>query len=77
MIKSYQNLCYCYIITVTIDGIRIKFDDGWALIRASNTQPALVLRFEAKDEKRLTEIRNFVESKLKKIIEEIGDASKK
>ena len=53
----------------TIDGIRIKFDDGWALIRASNTQPALVLRFEAKDEKRLSEIRNFVESKLKKIIE--------
>ncbi len=58
---------------VTIDGIRIKFDDGWALIRASNTQPALVLRFEAKDENRLAKIRNFVEARLKKIIEEQGN----
>ncbi len=32
---------------VTIDGVRAIFDDGWGLIRASNTQPALVLRFEA------------------------------
>lgn len=56
---------------VTIDGIRIKFDDGgWGLIRASNTQPALVLRFEAKDEKKLAEIKSFVEARLKKIIEE-------
>jgi len=57
---------------VTIDGIRIKFDDGWALIRASNTQPALVLRFEAKDENKLAEIRSFVEAGLNKIIEEHG-----
>ncbi len=49
----------------------LKFDDGWALIRASNTQPALVLRFEAKDEKKLIEIRNFVEAKLKTIIENV------
>ena len=53
---------------VTIDGIRIKFNDGWALIRASNTQPALVLRFEARDEKKLAEIKNFVEGKLKNIM---------
>jgi phosphomannomutase/phosphoglucomutase len=31
----------------TIDGVRIAFPDGWGLIRASNTQPVLVLRFEA------------------------------
>lgn len=55
--------------SVAIDGIRIKFDDGWALIRASNTQPVLVLRFEANDENRLKEIRGFVETKLNKIIE--------
>jgi phosphomannomutase/phosphoglucomutase len=55
--------------SVTIDGIRIKFNDGWALIRASNTQPVLVLRFEAKNERRLAEIRNMVEDRLKKIIE--------
>jgi phosphomannomutase/phosphoglucomutase len=54
--------------TVTIDGVRIKFDDGWGLIRASNTQPALVLRFEAKNGRRLTEIKGFVESELQKII---------
>ncbi|MCK5511894.1 MAG: phosphomannomutase/phosphoglucomutase [Thermodesulfovibrionia bacterium] len=54
----------------TIDGIRIKFNDGWALIRASNTQPALVLRFEADNENRLAEIKSLVESRLNKIIEE-------
>ncbi|NIO20739.1 MAG: phosphomannomutase, partial [Candidatus Aenigmarchaeota archaeon] len=51
-------------------GIRIQFDDGWALIRASNTQPVLVLRFEAVNEKRLEEIKSFVEERLNKIIEE-------
>ncbi|MBI4654149.1 MAG: phosphomannomutase/phosphoglucomutase [Nitrospirae bacterium] len=53
---------------VTIDGIRIKFNGGWGLIRASNTQPALVLRFEAKDEATLKEIKDFVEGALNKII---------
>ncbi|HCC69221.1 MAG TPA: phosphomannomutase, partial [Nitrospiraceae bacterium] len=57
--------------SIDIDGIRILFDSGWALIRASNTQPALVLRFEAKDEKRLSEIKGFVEERLKKIINSI------
>jgi len=56
--------------SVTIDGIRIKFDGGWALVRASNTQPALVLRFEAKDEKTLKGIRSLVESRLNNIIKE-------
>ncbi|MEW6674489.1 MAG: phosphomannomutase/phosphoglucomutase [Nitrospirota bacterium] len=51
-----------------IDGIRIKFDKGWALIRASNTQPALVMRFEAKDEESLREIKEFVEGKLNAVI---------
>ncbi len=39
-----------------IDGIRITFDDGWALVRASNTGPDLTVRFEAETEKRLKEI---------------------
>jgi len=51
--------------TIDIDGVRIIFDDGWALIRASNTQPLLVLRFEAKTEKRLEEIKDIVRDKLK------------
>lgn len=46
---------------IDIDGMRIQFSDGWALLRASNTQPALVLRFEADTQARLTEIRTLIE----------------
>ena len=60
--------------SITIDGIRIKFDDGWALIRASNTQPVLVLRFEAPNAVRLEEMKGFVEGRLNKIIEEYKSA---
>lgn len=49
---------------IDIDGVRVLFEDGWGLVRASNTQPALVLRFEAMSEKRLQEIRNLIESTL-------------
>ncbi len=52
---------------IDIDGARIVFEDGWGLVRASNTQPALVLRFEALSEKRLGEIRELVESTLKTV----------
>ena len=56
---------------VTIDGVRIIFDDGWALIRASNTQPALVLRFEARSKERLEEIKGMIEQRLKGFMEDI------
>ena len=49
---------------VTIDGVRAIFDDGWGLIRASNTQPALVLRFEATSPDRLAAIRAVIEYEL-------------
>ena len=52
---------------VDVDGARITWKDGWALVRASNTQAALVLRFEAETEPRLAEIRKKVEATLKKI----------
>jgi phosphomannomutase/phosphoglucomutase len=52
-----------------IDGVRIMFGDGWGLVRASNTQPVIVLRFEARTSDRLQEIQNLVISKLK----EFGD----
>jgi phosphomannomutase/phosphoglucomutase len=45
----------------TIDGARVEFPDGWGLVRASNTQPVLVFRFEATSETRLAEIRAIVE----------------
>jgi phosphomannomutase/phosphoglucomutase len=47
-----------------IDGVRIEFPDGWALLRASNTQPVLVLRFEADDPARLEEYRRLMSAKL-------------
>jgi phosphomannomutase/phosphoglucomutase len=50
--------------TIDIDGARVKFDGGWGLVRASNTQPALVMRFEAKDQNKLDEIRSLFERKL-------------
>lgn len=53
--------------TIEIDGVRVQFPEGWGLIRASNTQPALVLRFEAQSAEKLTEYRALVESKLKEL----------
>ncbi|MBI5545999.1 MAG: phosphomannomutase/phosphoglucomutase, partial [Deltaproteobacteria bacterium] len=52
---------------VDVDGVRVVFEDGWGLVRSSNTQPILVLRFEATTEKRLAEIRSLVEGALAKI----------
>jgi phosphomannomutase/phosphoglucomutase len=40
----------------TIDGIRVDYEDGWGLVRASNTTPCLVLRFEGKDQAALQRI---------------------
>jgi phosphomannomutase/phosphoglucomutase len=54
--------------TITVDGVRVNFGDGWGLIRASNTQPVLVLRFEAKTEKRLAEIKGLMEGKLAEVM---------
>jgi phosphomannomutase/phosphoglucomutase len=57
--------------TLDIDGVRILFGDGWGLIRASNTQPVLVLRFEAKTPARLEEIKGIVLGKLREFAPEI------
>ncbi len=51
-----------------IDGVRASWERGWGLVRASNTQPALVLRFEAESENRLAEIRDMVETTLREAI---------
>ncbi len=50
---------------IDVDGVRVKFPEGWGLIRASNTQPALVLRFEARSQDKLNEYRRLIEEKLK------------
>jgi phosphomannomutase/phosphoglucomutase len=55
-----------------IDGVRVDFGDGWGLLRASNTQPVLVLRFEAPSESRLNELRGIIEGALRKAAQAIG-----
>jgi phosphomannomutase/phosphoglucomutase len=51
----------------TLDGIRVDFPDGWGLVRASNTTPALTLRFEADSEESLTRIKNLFKDRLREI----------
>ena len=57
---------------IDIDGVRVLFDDGWGLVRASNTQPALVLRFEAMTEEKLSEYRNLVEKVVDDVQQQLG-----
>jgi phosphomannomutase/phosphoglucomutase len=60
--------------TINIDGVRVRFEDGWGLVRASNTQPVLVMRFEAAGEKRLAEIRSLMESVVRDAMQNVQDA---
>tara|TARA_B100001559_G_scaffold51229_2_gene39638 strand:- start:282 stop:1646 length:1365 start_codon:yes stop_codon:yes gene_type:complete len=53
--------------TIDIDGIRVEFDKGWGLLRASNTSPFLVLRFEAETEEDLEEIKEVFYLNLRRI----------
>lgn len=70
VVKKAQDFFRNKFDTTEIDGVRITFPDGWGLIRASNTQPVLVLRFEAETEERLKEIQALMETPLKEWIEE-------
>ncbi len=63
-VKSYFQERY---ETIDIDGVRILFGDGWGLVRASNTQAVLVLRFEAQTKSRLEEIKNLVMAKVEEV----------
>lgn len=56
---------------IDIDGVRVKFSDGWGLVRASNTQPVIVCRFEAKTPERMEEIKTAVLTK----VQEMGEIS--
>jgi len=53
---------------ITIDGVRAVFENGWGLLRASNTQPALVMRFEADSEENINKYQEFVNKLLKKTL---------
>jgi phosphomannomutase/phosphoglucomutase len=53
---------------ITVDGVRAVFEKGWGLIRASNTQPVLVMRFEANDPASLESIRSMMEQQVNTIV---------
>ncbi|NOJ92799.1 phosphomannomutase/phosphoglucomutase [Corallococcus sp. CA049B] len=57
---------------VDVDGVRVTFEDGWGLIRASNTQPILVLRYEASTEARVKEIQALIEKTVAQAQKEVG-----
>ena len=73
--KHFQDLATSQDVTtalpiqelITIDGVRVRFEQGWGLIRASNTQPALVLRFEAVSQDQLSQMREFLEAQLHEV----------
>jgi phosphomannomutase/phosphoglucomutase len=54
---------------VEIDGLRLRTTDGWGLLRASNTQPALVMRVEAKSQESLADVRGIIESVVGELID--------
>ena len=56
---------------ITIDGLRVNFKDGWGLLRASNTTPKLVLRFEGDTSKSMNSIQEEFISELSRICPEI------
>lgn len=58
---------------VDIDGVRLLHSYGWGLVRASNTQPALVLRFEARTQEQHEKIRNLMEAALNAELAELGE----
>jgi len=58
---------------IDIDGVRLEFQDGWGLLRASNTSPVLVLRFEASSAEVLEDIKNKFKLVLNKIDPELGN----
>ena len=59
-------------VLTTIDGLRVDFEDHWGLIRASNTQPVIVMRFEAQNETKLNEIQAKFESALNTAAKKLG-----
>jgi len=72
LVRRAQEFFAARYQAVTVDGVRVVFPDGWGLVRASNTQPILVLRFEATTEARLVEIRRLVEDEVARLLKELG-----
>ena len=60
---------------VDVDGARVLFGDGWGLVRASNTQPVLVMRFEARTPEQLTEYRKQVETVVERVKSQVASGA--
>ncbi len=71
LVQTFKKLDYD---VIDIDGARIEFPEGWALVRASNTQPVLVLRFEANSPEFLEKLKDLVFTHLKEIKKSYGIA---
>jgi phosphomannomutase/phosphoglucomutase len=56
---------------IDVDGVRVLFEDGWGLIRASNTQPVLVTRFESSNRESLEKNRALVQAEIDRLKEEM------
>ncbi|MCI5064289.1 phosphomannomutase/phosphoglucomutase [bacterium] len=65
--KEAESVFADYTVDLT-DGVRVQFDRGWGLVRASNTQPALVMRFEAETQELLDEYQNTMSTGVQQII---------
>lgn len=55
-----------------IDGVRVRFEHGWGLLRASQTMPKVVMRFEADTEEELNRIRSLFESQVTQVIQAVA-----
>jgi phosphomannomutase/phosphoglucomutase len=71
IVKKFTNECSLDGKKITIDGLRINFDNGWGLIRASNTSPKLVMRFEGNSLNDMNEIKDLFLSELTRICPDI------
>ena len=71
IIQRFAQECSLDGNKVTIDGLRIEFENGWGLLRASNTTPKLVLRFEGNTKETLNSIKTDFLNELKRICPEI------
>jgi phosphomannomutase / phosphoglucomutase len=72
VVRRAQEFFQARYDAVTVDGVRVVFPDGWGLVRASNTQPLLVLRFEAKTPERLAELQALVRGKVDELLRDVG-----
>ena len=71
IVKKFVANCTLEGEKISIDGLRINFDDGWGLLRASNTTPMLVMRFEGNTEENLISIKNKFIKELSRICPDI------